>query len=211
MLPTSYFSASRRRLLVAVIVVAVLAIGGWYIFRPTPAAPPAVDLSHADSEVAAAVQNAIDGVKSDPRDAATWGKLGMVLRAHDFAAESVQALREAERLDPTDPRWPYLQGLTLLLAQPNEGIACLKRAAERSPSNRPEPRLRLAEVLLEQGNIDEAEAIAGPVDELNPRAALLRARIAASRGDWNGALRAWRRFATNRCVANKRRCFAARH
>ncbi len=200
----------RRFLIVAVIVIAGLAIGGWYIFRPAPAAPPAIDLSHADPEVAAAIQNAIDAVQSDPRDAATWGKLGMVLRAHDFGAESVQALREAERLDPTDPRWPYLQGLTLLLARPEEGIACLKRAAERSPANRPEPRLRLAEVLLEQGRIDEAEATAKPIDAMNSRAALLGResprRVATGpmyRRDWN-------RCATNRAVANKARCSAGK-
>src|SRR5436309_1590143 len=163
----------RRYAAINALLVQLLAVAGWYIFRPAPAKPPAVDLSHAEPEVASAVQSALSGVDSEPRSAAAWGKLGMVLRAHDFEAESVQALREAERLDPVDPRWPYLQGLTLILAKPDDGLACLRRAAERSPADRPQPRLRLAEFLLEQGRVDEAEAAVRSVGESDPRAALI--------------------------------------
>jgi tetratricopeptide (TPR) repeat protein len=113
----------------------------------------------------------------------------MVLRAHDFEAECVQALREAERLDPTDPRWPYLQGLTLLLARPDDGIACLRRAVDRSRADRPEPRLRLAEALFDRGQADEAESFARSVGEANPRAAMVLARVSSARGNWADVLR----------------------
>jgi tetratricopeptide (TPR) repeat protein len=183
-------TARRRRIAIVALILAPLlaVVAGWYIFRPAAALPPTVDLSHAEPDVAAAVQSALDSVNSEPRSAAAWGKLGMVLRAHDFEAESVAAFHEAERLDPADPRWPYLQGLTLILAKPDEGLACLRRAAERSPADRPQPRLRLAEVLLEQGRIDEAEAAARPPGESNLRAALIFARIAAARGNWASIL-----------------------
>jgi tetratricopeptide (TPR) repeat protein len=186
--PTARYRIRRRVVIAAIILLPLIAVACWYIFRPPAASPPAIDLSHAEPDVAAAVQSALDGVRGEPRSAAAWGKLGMVLRAHDFEADSVQSLREAERLDPSDPRWPYLQGLTLILARPDEGLACLRRAAERSPANRPEPRQRLSEVLLELGRIDEAEETARPVGDSNLRAALISARVAASRGDWAGVL-----------------------
>jgi tetratricopeptide (TPR) repeat protein len=158
-----------------------------------PAAPPlpAVDLSGADPEVAAAVTAAMDAVKADPRDGAAWGKLGMVLRAHDFDAASVEALRAAERFDPDNPKWPYLQGLTLVLSDPDAGLACLERAAAKAPPERTEPRLRLAEVLLDRGRVAEAEALAGPIADRwpeDPRAGVVLARAAADRGDWAAVL-----------------------
>lgn len=109
----------------------------------------------------------------------------MVLRAHDFEPVSLQALQEAERLDPADPRWPYLQGLTLLLTRPDDGLACLERASARA--DRPEPNLRLAEVLLARGRIEDAEAFARRFPS-EARATVLLARAAAERGDWAGVL-----------------------
>jgi tetratricopeptide (TPR) repeat protein len=182
--------ARRRTLALAGLVVAAAGVGAWYALRPAPAEPPAVDLTGADPEVAAAVREATEEVTRSSRDAAAWGKLGMVLRAHDFGNESVRALREAERLDPADPRWPYLQGLTLLLAAPDEGLACLERAA-RTPAAPPEVKLRLAEALLGRGRTEEAEALARAVRESRPgnaRAGLVLARVAAARADWDATL-----------------------
>jgi tetratricopeptide (TPR) repeat protein len=176
---------------VATAVLAAAGAGGYYLLRPAPPPVPAVDLSTADPEVAAAVTAAIDAVKADPRNGAAWGKLGMVLRAHDFDTQSVEALRAAERFDPDEPRWPYLQGLTLVLYDPDAGLACLERAAAKARDDRPEPRLRLAEVLLDRGRVAEAEEAARPVADRrawDPRAGLVLARAAADRGDWAAVL-----------------------
>ena len=110
----------------------------------------------------------------------------MVLLAHDFDVACVEAFRAAERFDPKNPRWPYLQGLVLVLCDPDIGLACLQRAADKAGTTRSEPRLRLAEVLLDLGRIDEAEAVAAPILERrpsDPRVALIFARIATERGD----------------------------
>jgi len=184
-------SQTRRRKLfftIAVATLPVIAVGCWYLLRPPAASPPKIDLTNTEPEVVQTVQTALSAVEDDPRNAATWGKLGMVLRAHDFEAACVEALREAERLDPNDARWPYLQGLTLMLGQPNDGIACLRRAVERGSSNSAPMRLRLAEALLAQGEIDDAEALAEKIGPANPRAALVLARVAAARDDWNASL-----------------------
>jgi tetratricopeptide (TPR) repeat protein len=175
-----------------VVALGAAAVGGYYLLRPSPPPLPVPDLSNADPEVAAAVAAALDGVKAEPRSAAAWGKLGMVLRAHDFDVESVQAFQAAERFDPDDPRWPYLQGLTLVLHDPDAGLESLRRAAARARDENPEPRLRLAEVLLDRGLVEEAEATATTVVERrpwDPRAGLVLARAAAQRGDWAAVLR----------------------
>ncbi len=178
---------TRRRILLVGLALLISAAGyWWYVRRNAVPDPPSVDLSKTDAEIAEAVEKATARVRDNPKDGTAWGHLGMVLRAHDFDTASVQAFRTAEKLDATEYRWPYLQGLTLVLLDPDVGVECLRRAADRAPPRRTEPRLRLAEVLLERGKLDEAEQLAGAGDD--PRASLVRARAAADRGDWAAVL-----------------------
>jgi tetratricopeptide (TPR) repeat protein len=117
--------------------------------------------------------------------------LGMVLRAHDYGSESVQAFQVAEQLDKKDPRWLYLQGLTLVLAKPDEGLACLERAAPLVPLGQTEPPLRLADLYVERGRLDDAEKLAKDVLDRSPNnahALVLNARIAAERNEWEQVL-----------------------
>lgn len=176
-----------RFLIGGLVLLAGAAVGGYFLLRPAPPPIPDVDLSDTDPEIAAAVTAAVVTVKANPRDGAAWGKLGMVLRAHDFEWPAVEAFRTAERFDPDNPKWPYLQGLTLVLFDPDAGLACLERSAAKAPEDRPEPRVRLAEVLLERGRVAEAEEAAAAVVRRwprDPRAGLVLARAAAERGDW---------------------------
>jgi len=170
------------------------AAGGtwWYYRQREPdSQPPDVDLSRADPEVARAITEAIEEVKSHPRDAARWGRLGMYLRAHDFDMESISVFRTAARLDPGDYRWPYLEGLTLVLFDPDLGLERLRKGAELAPPARSEPRLIVAERLLERGDLDGAAAFADAVLNVDPgagRAHLILARVAAARQDWTAVL-----------------------
>src|SRR5438270_5558930 len=146
-------SASRRTIVVVALVVIgagiALLVAAWLWRSP---APPDVDLAGVDPAIVQAIDAARAEVRAAPRSAATWGRLGMVLRAHDFAAEANACFAQAERLDASDPRWPYLHGLTVALTDRDAAIPLLQRAADRSPFN-PTPRLRLAEVLLQQGRL----------------------------------------------------------
>ena len=90
-----------------------------------------------------------------PRSAAAWGELGMILFAHDLYADAAPVLGRAEQLDAADPRWPYLQGLALLFSDPEAVLPCLQRAAARA-GRELAPTVRLAEALLEQGQVEEA-------------------------------------------------------
>jgi tetratricopeptide (TPR) repeat protein len=176
-----------------VALISIASGAAWWYFRPRAPErqPPAVDLSRAEPEVAGAIRGASDRVRAAPRDAAAWGKLGMLLLAHDFEAESRSAFAAAAELDPADYRWPYLEGLTLVLREPEAGLARLRRAAELAPVNRSEPRLRLAELLVERGDLDRAAELARAALAKQPagaRAELVLARVAAARADWPGVL-----------------------
>jgi tetratricopeptide (TPR) repeat protein len=189
---------SRRRLIAgAAAAVAVLAVGvgAWLWTRGTPPPPPLPDLADVDAEVANAVRAARGAVHANPRSADAWGRLGKVLRAHDFDVESNLCFEEAERLDPREPRWPYLRGRTLVQTDPAAGIPCLRRAVERCGDSPLAPHLLLAEVLMEQGRLDEAKSQLEQAARREPadprtrlRVRLAWGRLALMQEDWRGAL-----------------------
>jgi tetratricopeptide (TPR) repeat protein len=183
---------AKRAALVAIALL-VVAGGVWWSSRTPAPALPSIDTSRADPEVAAAVDRALEAARRNPRDAAIVGELGMVLRANDFDRESVLAFAAAEALDPSDWRWPYLQGLTLVLFEPDRGADRLRQAAERAPPDRAEPRLRYAEILFERGDLEGAARFASGS---SARAMLLSARIAAERSDWPTVLERTERVRT---------------
>jgi tetratricopeptide (TPR) repeat protein len=166
--------------------------GGLWVYWPRPGHidPPNPDLADADPEVAERIAQARREVLAAPDSGPAWGRLGMVLRAHDFGEEANVCFAEAERLDPKDLRWPYLRGLTLVLTDPQAGIPCLERAVQRGEEE-PAPRLRLVEVLLEQGRLDEAEhhlkAVLARAPH-HPRTHLGLARLAFARTQWTQGL-----------------------
>lgn len=184
---------SRRRLglLLGVSLLIGIVVAAYFAPRPPTPPIPVIDLSRADPEVAEAIEAALGEVRTHPREAAPWGKLGMLLRANDFDMASVEAFAAAERFDPTDVRWPYLQGLTLALFNPDAGIACLRRAVPLASREFTDPQLRLAEMLVERGQLDEAESLAKDAagrERDAGRSAWILARIEAERGNWSAVL-----------------------
>lgn len=176
----------------ALVVFSVLSVTMWLVLRaPQRLEPPEPDLAEVDPEVAEAVTVAQEKVRQQPNQSALWGRLGMVLLAHDFHEEAQRSFAEAERLDPADGRWPYLRGLSLSLTDPDAGISCLRRAAEHCGDEPLAPRLRLAETLLNQGRLEEGERHleqARKSDPHNPRVQLGLGRLAVLRGQWDAAL-----------------------
>src|SRR5262245_16814878 len=144
--------AVRRFILISIIALVVIAAVGYTVhryFRSIDPAlhPPVVELIGADPLAAKAIENARAAVEAQPKAGAAWGKLGMVLFAHDYYAESMVCLKRAEQLNPADSRWPYYQGLILMREHPEDALAPLQRAAQRAWRD-VTPHLRLAEVLL---------------------------------------------------------------
>lgn len=187
---------SRRRLWVnggigLVMLLAVLAgISLWP--RRRTVVPPLPDLTGVDPAVAALIREAHHHVVEQPASGGAWGHLGTVYLVHDFGGLASDCFTYAERLDPRQPRWPYLHGVPLLLSpHPEAGIPFLQRAVELCADRPLAPRLRLADALLEQGRLDEAQVNLERALRLQPsnhRAQLAHGRLAAQRAQWSQVL-----------------------
>jgi tetratricopeptide (TPR) repeat protein len=182
-------NAARRWLALIAILATIAALGmvGYWL-ATMPIEPPAVDLGKVDPEVAEAIETARKKVLSDSASAAAWGELAQVLHVHDFNAEAMTCYAEAERRDPADPRWPYLQSICLGTTDPDKRLACLRRAVDRG--NR-DPVLvsALAEALLELDRFEEAEPLLQDIlkrDANNAYALYGTAKILIARGDLAG-------------------------
>jgi tetratricopeptide (TPR) repeat protein len=150
-----------------------------------PPLPPGIE----DPDVQQAIDRARQEVLARPRSAAAWGHLGMTLEAHMYEPEAARCFAEAARLDPGDPRWPYLRGMYALKYEPNDALPWLRQAAAAaasSPDYQGPMRLRLAEALLERRQLDEAAALFREEWERrpgNPRAAFGLGLLALERGE----------------------------
>jgi tetratricopeptide (TPR) repeat protein len=197
----------RRRLLWSLLVLVGLgaagAAGGWIWYgsrAPTPL-PPTPDLEGVDPAVAAAIEKERQAVLRSPHSASAWGQLGKVLMAFYYRTEAVACFAQAERLDPREPRWPYLQGVLLLSDQAEEAIPCFRRALALCGDEPDVVRLRLNETLLTLGHLDEAEDGFRRLlerDPGNPRVHLGLGRLAVKRQRWQEALSHLRTAAADR-------------
>lgn len=164
-------------------------VGYWH--RLTSPAPPSVPLERTDPQVVRAIELARKEVEQAPGSAETWGVYGEVLRAHEYEDAATSCFRQAEILDPTDPRWPYLLARGLRVKAPDEALRCLERSVQREREVRT-PRLVLAETLMDRGRMEEAEAHLKTVLAANPhdpRALLGLGRIEFARGEMDAAAR----------------------
>jgi tetratricopeptide (TPR) repeat protein len=192
-----------RRWLIAslLLVIVVAAMAGGVLLRavlktPAPPVPPEAKGDRLEPAVVSAVQVIREKVLKEPRSAERWGDLGEVFLANELEEESAICFAEAERLDPSNPLWPYFQSGPLLNQGDREGaIILLTRAVERYEAvgePAPAPRLRLAETLLFLGRQDEAEAHLRHAQDKQPDDPRVRydlGLLAMAREDWPTAHR----------------------
>lgn len=174
--------------------------------------PPQVDLSDTYEEVADSIQTAREMVLDAPRSARRWGHYGMVLEAHAYHDAARRCFVQAERLDPQDYRWPYLQAMTLAETDVQRAIACCRRSAALR-EDRLHVRLRLAQLLLETGKPSEAAQhlrIVRRERPDDPATLLLLARAAYRNGRLHEAVK-WARQAVDEAPrVREPRAFLAR-
>ncbi len=78
-----------------------------------------------------------------------WGRFGMVAHAHELWDEALVSYRQAEKLDPTDPRWPYYLGDVLsVIGTDLEAAASAFRRAMQLRADYAPAHMRLGKVLL---------------------------------------------------------------
>lgn len=189
MLPPA--KARRRWLFVLLALGVALAAGvGWWLWRQSGPSPPPVELSTLDPEVAEAIADARAKVESNRRSGAAWGRLGMVLYAHQLLPEALICFGYAQRFSPREVRWAYYRGRILVGQDPDEGIAALQQAAA-SHDLAWEVRLQVAEALLERDRLEEADGELGRVSWQqpdHPRVLLLQGQLALHKGDARASL-----------------------
>ena len=70
---------------------------------------PVIDTSGFEPVIVKQIEAAVADVRAQPRSAAAWGKLGMVLQAYDLQPAARVCYERAAALDPKDRRWARLQ------------------------------------------------------------------------------------------------------
>lgn len=118
--------------------------------------PPQVNLENLDRPQAVLIEVARAKVLQAPQSGDAWGRLGQHLDAVDFHPEAIRCYERAAKLDPSSPRWPYLLGLLQLQNEPESGLFHLRRAVQLADVLPDAPRLRLAQALVERGEVEEA-------------------------------------------------------
>jgi tetratricopeptide (TPR) repeat protein len=187
---------SRRRKLLLGAALLVMATAGVAVYltrlRQAPPLPPEGAHDGLEPAVVDVVRSARDRVLKEPHSATAWGTLGEVFLANELEEESTVCFAQAERLDPTNPRWPYYRAGSLLnQGDPEGALLPLRRAVERCGTQDPtSPHLLLGETLLTLGQLEEAEehfrlALARQTED--PRGHFDLGLLAISRQDWDTA------------------------
>ena len=183
----------RFRIVFGVVTLVIVTVLGylWYQGRERDHSVPILDLEGLEPAVGGLIQDRLDHARDNPRSARSWGILGSVLRAYNFNSPAIQCLDEAERLDPTNPRWPYFLSLLRINQTREKALANLRRAVELCGNDPEMPRLRLARHYAEAGEWAKADVEVRELLKAQPQfgpAILLSARHAGSRGDLNDAI-----------------------
>lgn len=151
-----------------VAILALIAAVFWINRGPGSVPVPPVNLVGVDPSVAATIQKQVGQVDREPRSATAWGHLGIVLREYGYKSEARICLDQAERLEPSNPRWPYAHALLLLVHTPEEAAVKLRRVVALCGNEPEAPRFRLARILGEQGRWPEAEVELAALLEARP-------------------------------------------
>ena len=123
-----------------------------------PSAPPlpALALDTYPAAARTAITAAYDAARRAPDDAQAAGRLARVLHAWEQWEAARAAYARAQALAPQAYEWRYLEGLVLQrLARPDLAVAAFREAVSRGPAYLP-ARLKLAEALLDAGELDES-------------------------------------------------------
>lgn len=122
---------------------------------PEPPVPP--DLDEFDPRAAVRIRAGLARVAADGHSAAAWGELGALYTSERLKGQAIECFEVAERLDPSQPKWPYRLGI--MLAQ-SGALGAAQAAMQRSLALEPDyppSHARLGNSCLDLGDLDGAE------------------------------------------------------
>lgn len=182
-----------RGLLLGIVATAALVTTGWFAWRwwSTPE-PPDFPIAQMEPAVAETIGEALTAVRRAPRSGDAWGRLALVAGAHEYSDQALACLKQAEDLDPANPRWPYLHGYLLQDGRTGDPLPLWRTALEHcgSAEERQTVLFRLAQRLIETAQLDEAGQRLQALEDLDgasDRVQLGRGQLALARDDTAGA------------------------
>ena len=140
----------------------------------------------------AAIKQAMDTSAPAADLAGAYGQYGMVLQASEYFDVAEPCYLNAQKLDPSDIRWPYyLANLYKSRGEIDKAEAAFKRALELQPNDLA-TIIWLARLNLDQGKTDAAEMLFARAYSLAPRTVAVVAglgRVAVAKRDYAGAVK----------------------
>jgi tetratricopeptide (TPR) repeat protein len=129
---------------------------------------PKVDLVGIPDEYAKLVEDAYEDAKKDPRNADKVGELGMILMRTTKLIKSAECFDFAIKLQPTEMRWYYYQGIVKeQLLETNEAEKLFRKCLQLDPYYAP-TTIRLAN-LLAHSDPKQAETLYQSAEKLSPK------------------------------------------
>jgi len=169
--------SSKKRLIVLLAVLAVGAAAAVWMWLPPAVNVPEVDLSDAYPRVTAGISAARQHVQENPRSDDAWGQLGMILHAHQYETAAAECYAQAHQLNPSEFRWLYYLAVLQEAPAPGQAIANFRKSVELAPEVAM-LRIRFAELLDTQGELDKAKSQLQAALKLKPGDARAQLRLA---------------------------------
>ena len=132
---------------------------------------PDITVDGFPREVRQQVEEAYDTARAHPSDSEASGKLGMLLDLYHRPDDAARCYQRAQRLRPQAFKWYYYEGV-LHAKQKNHAQAATEfRDALRIDLAYLPAKLRLAESLLESGNLDGSARVYAAITKEHPDSA----------------------------------------
>jgi superkiller protein 3 len=151
------------------VALVAASLAAYRVARVNGPAPPALaELGPLAPEIADIVRQARDGVAQDPRDAARWGRFGMVCEANGLAGAARDAYANATALQGADAKWWYrLASVESRLGRADDAVRDMRRAIDADSTYAP-AYWRLGFWLLDQNQTEGAERAFDRATEIDP-------------------------------------------
>jgi tetratricopeptide (TPR) repeat protein len=132
-------TSGRTPVIVSIALVLAIAAALTVLYKPwNPilygrAQPPLPSSSDLEPPLAQRLEERIAAVRAKPYDARVWGMLGETYDVHEIYPQAIECFERAEKLDPKNPRWPYLLGLAQRIGDQKAALKCFERAIALAP------------------------------------------------------------------------------